>query len=138
MVTQTTSDGAASSASIGQLVASIKDDLTTLVRDEIELAKAEMKEDAREAALGGGLLAFAAFLGVVAFILGSFALVYGVHALGLALGWSFLVVAGAYVLTALVLALLAKGRFGRMSRASRTKTTARDAARALTGSTDRT
>lgn len=119
------------SASIGQLVASIKDDLTGLVRDEIELAKAELKQDAKEAGLGGALIAVAMFLGLLATILGSFALVYGVHALGLGLGWSFLVVAGAYVLVALLLLLTARSRFGRISKAERTKTTARDAARAL-------
>jgi Flp pilus assembly protein TadB len=119
------------SASIGQLVASIKDDLTGLVRDEIELAKAELKEDAKEAGLGGALIAVALFLGLLAVILGSFALVYGVHALGLGLGWSFLVVAGAYVLVALLLLLTARSRFGRISKVERTKTTAREAARAL-------
>jgi protein-S-isoprenylcysteine O-methyltransferase Ste14 len=119
------------SASIGQLVASIKDDLTGLVRDEIELAKAELKQDAKEAGLGGALIAVALFLGLLAVILGSFALVYGLHALGLGLGWSFLVVAGAYVIVALLLLLTARSRFGRISKAERTKTTAREAARAL-------
>lgn len=126
------------SASIGQLVASIKDDLTGLVRDEIELAKAELKQDAKEAALGGAMTAVAAFLGLMAFILASFALVYGVHALGLGLGWAFLVVAGAYVLVALVLLLAARSRFGRISKAERTKTTVRDAASALKRSSNST
>lgn len=126
------------SASIGRLVTSIKDDLTGLVRDEIELAKAELKEDAKSAALGGAMTAAAAFLGVVAFLLASFALVYGVHALGLALGWSFLVVAGFYTLVALVLLLVARGRFGRISMAERTKVSARDAARALKRSSNST
>ncbi|WP_116949134.1 phage holin family protein [Jiangella endophytica] len=126
------------SASIGQLVASIKDDLTGLVRDEIELAKAELREDAKEAGLGGAMIAAAALLGLVAFVLGSIALVYGVHALGLTLGWSFLVVAGAYVLVALLLLLAARSRFGRISKAERTKTTAREAARALKRSSNST
>ncbi|TDC51472.1 phage holin family protein [Jiangella ureilytica] len=125
-------------ASIGRLVSSIKDDLTGLVRDEIALAKAELKEDAKSAALGGAMSGAAAVLLLLAVILGSFALVYGVHALGLALGWSFLVVAGFYVLVALVLLLLARGRFGRISMAERTKVTARDAARALTRSSNST
>ena len=137
MAARATSQGDGS-ASIGQLVVSIKDDLTGLVRDEIELAKAELKEDAKSAALGSAMSAVAAFLLVLAAILGSFALVYGVHALGLALGWSFLVVAGFYVLVALVLLLAARGRFGRISMAERTKVTARDAARALTRSSNST
>ncbi|PZF82826.1 phage holin family protein [Jiangella anatolica] len=126
------------SASIGQLVASIKDDLTGLVRDEIALAKAELKADAKETGLGFGLIAVAAFLGVLVIILGSFALVYGVHALGLGLGWSFLVVAGFYLLVALLLLLVARSRFGRVSKAERTKVTAREAARALKRSSSST
>lgn len=137
MATRVTSESDGS-ASIGQLVASIKDDLTGLVRDEIELAKAELKEDAKEAGLGIGLIAAAAFLGLLVIILGSFALVYGVHALGLGLGWSFLVVAGFYLLVALLLLLVARARFGRISKAERTKTTARAAARALKRSSNST
>ncbi|MBB5787565.1 phage holin family protein [Jiangella mangrovi] len=119
------------SASIGRLVASIKDDLTGLVHNEIELAKAELKEDAKSAAIGSAMTMVAAFLGVVAFLLASFALVYGVRALGLTIGWAFLVVAGFYVLVALVLLVVARGQFGRISMAERTKISARDAARAL-------
>jgi hypothetical protein len=137
MAARATSE-AEGAASIGRLVASIKDDLTGLVRDEIELAKAELKEDAKSAAQGGAMTAVAAFLLFLAAIVGSFALVYGVHALGLGLGWSFLVVTGFYVLVALVLLLVAKGRFGRISMAERTKVTARDAARALKRSSNST
>ena len=137
MAARATSE-AEGSASIGRLVASIKDDLTGLVRDEIELAKAELKEDAKSAALGSAMTAVAAFLLFLAVLLGSFALVYGVHALGLGLGWSFLVVTGFYILVALVLLLVAKGRFGRISMAERTKVTARDAARALKRSSNST
>lgn len=137
MAARATTD-ADGSASIGQLVASIKDDVTGLVRDEIELAKAELKQDAKEAGLGIAMIALAAFLGLLVIILGSFALVYGVHALGLGLGWSFLVVAGFYLLVALLLLLVARSRFGRISKAERTKTTAREAVRALKRSTDST
>ena len=76
--------------SIGQLFASASNDVSVLVRSEIELAKLEIKEDVTRAAGGAGMFAGAAFLGVVAFLLVSFAAVYGINALGLALGWSFM------------------------------------------------
>lgn len=130
MAARATSDTTEGS-SIGHLVTSIKDDLTGLVRDEIELAKAELKQDAQSAALGGGLVMVSALLGLLALILASIALAYGVSALGLAPGWAFLVVAGFYLVLAAVLVLVAKGRFGRISGPKRARTTARDAAAAL-------
>lgn len=131
MAARATSDGADASASIGQLVASIKDDLTGLVHDEIALAKAEVREEAQSAALGGAFIAVAVGLGLLAVVLLSFALVYGVAALGVGLGWAFLIVGGAYIIVAGLLGLLAKGRFGKIQGAPRAKITAQEAARAL-------
>lgn len=54
--------------SLGTLVSGITDDLSRLVRGEIELVKTEVRETAQTAARGGGLLAAAgtiAFLGFV-------------------------------------------------------------------------
>lgn len=131
MAARATSTDADGSASIGQLVASIKDDLTGLLRAEIELAKAELKEDAKAAAIGLALAVLAGLLLVLAVILGSFALVYGVAALGLTRGWAFVVVTGFYVVLAAVLLLVAKGRFGKVTGVGRAKVTAREAARAI-------
>lgn len=86
--------------SLGDLVASASKDLSTLVRSEIQLAKLEMKKEAIKAATGGGMLGAAAFLGLFALMMLSFAAAYGLEALGLATGWSFLIVAGAYLLLA--------------------------------------
>lgn len=98
-------------ASIGQLVAGIQQDVTSLVRGEIELAKAELRESGKRAGLGGGLVAAAAFLLLLAAILGSIALAYALVALGLHPGWAFLIVAGFYVLLAGILVLVARNRF---------------------------
>ena len=139
MATRATSDAAETEASIGQLVAAIKTDLTALVRDEIELAKTEMREDAKSVAQGGAMAAVAGVFALFAFIMGSFALVYGVRALGITLGWSFLIVTGFYLFVTVVLLLAAKGRFGHLSKARRTKVTAQQAAAALRPSnSDRT
>ncbi len=139
MAARAPSDGADTSASIGQLVASIKEDLSILVRDEVQLAKAELRQDVKAASVGGALAAVGVGLLVLALIIGSFALVFGIHALGLTLGWSFLVVTGFYVLVAAVCLAVALGRFNKLSKAQRTKITASEAAAALRPShSDRT
>lgn len=131
MATRTTSGGADATASISQLVISIKNDLTGLVHDEIALAKAEIRADAKAAALGGAFVAVAVMLALLALLILSFALVYGVHALGITLGWSFLIVGGSYLVLACLLGLLAKSRFGLIKGVPRAKVTAEEAVRAL-------
>jgi hypothetical protein len=54
--------------SLGTLVSGITQDLSTLVRGEIELAKTEMRETAQTAARGGGLLAVAGVLAFLGFV----------------------------------------------------------------------
>jgi len=50
----TTADG---DPSLGDLVMGLTDDLTTLVRKEVELAKAELQENVQEGAKAGGMVA---------------------------------------------------------------------------------
>ena len=52
--------------SIGELVSSLSEKLSQLIRDEIRLAKAELAEKAKHAAIGAGLMAGAALLGFFA------------------------------------------------------------------------
>jgi uncharacterized membrane protein YqjE len=51
---------------IGELVKQLADQTSTLVRQEIELAKAELSEKGRQAGQGAGLLAGAAVIGLLA------------------------------------------------------------------------
>jgi len=53
--------------SIGELVKDLSRETSTLVRQEVELAKAEVTETAREYAMGSGLIAVAAVLAFFAF-----------------------------------------------------------------------
>lgn len=78
--------------SIGQLIGDISDDLSKLFRQEVELAKAELKQEASKAGKAAGMLGGAGFAGYLAVLLVSFALVF---ALGnvMDLGWAFLIVA---------------------------------------------
>ena len=86
------------------LVTSATKDLSALVRDEIALAKAELRRDMKQAAAGGGLFAVAGVLAVFALIVLSFAAAYGIHAAGLGLAWAWLIVGGAYLLLGAVCA----------------------------------
>jgi F0F1-type ATP synthase assembly protein I len=62
--------------SLGQIVGDLTNDLTTLVKQELALAKTELKEEAGKAGKGAGMLGGAGVAGLLAAILGSFALAY--------------------------------------------------------------
>ncbi|MEO7754562.1 MAG: phage holin family protein [Terracoccus sp.] len=91
---------------LGQLVAAVSQDLSTLVRGEIALAKAEVSAQVKKAGVGGVLLAAAA---VVAFYSVYFiftTIAEGIVALGLARWLSFLIVTLLMLAIAAVLGLL--------------------------------
>ena len=91
---------------LGQLVAAVSQDLSTLVRGEIALAKAEVSAQVKKAGVGGVLLAAAA---VVAFYSVYFlftTIAEGIEALGLPRWLSFLIVTLLMLAIAAVLGLL--------------------------------
>jgi len=90
--------------SIGELVASASRDVSTLIRNEIALAKSEVKLSVRAGGLGAALFAAAGFLLLLGVIMASFALAYFIHMTGLDLAWCYSIV---FLLYALVAALLA-------------------------------
>ena len=90
--------------SLGTLVAGITSELSTLVRNEIELAKAEMRESFKRGASGSILFIIAAVLLAMVWLLVTFCLVYVlVEVADLPVWASFLIVAGAYLLVAAIL-----------------------------------
>ncbi|MGA9750133.1 MAG: phage holin family protein [Nocardioides sp.] len=91
---------------IGKLFADASRDLSSLVRNEIALAKSELKVSIKAGGTGLGLFAGAAFLGVLAIIMLSVALAYFVSMTGLHLAWSFLIVFLFYLLVAGLMAWL--------------------------------
>ena len=109
---------------ISALVSDATKDLSTLVRDEVALAKAEVRHDVKNAATGGGLFGAAAVLAVFALIMFSFAAAYGLHAAGLGLSWAWLVVGGAYLLLAAACGVVGLVRFKGMRAGEATKRTA--------------
>jgi membrane protein implicated in regulation of membrane protease activity len=117
---------------LGQLVASASRDLSLLVRSEIELAKAEVRVDVKNAIKGGGMFGAAAFLGLLAVILLSIAAAYGLTALGLHPAWAFLIIAGAYLLVAGILALVGLRAVKKVGPPERTIRTAKESVAAIT------
>ena len=109
---------------LGQLVAQASDDLSGIVRAEIALAKAELRGDVKNAALGGGLFGAAGYLGLLASILLVIAAAYGLVAAGLAPWLAFLIVAVVLLLIAGILALVGKSRLGKLGPPERTIRTA--------------
>jgi uncharacterized membrane protein YqjE len=84
--------------SIGDLVSVAARDISQLVRYELDLAKLELKDDAKRLGVGAALLAIALFAACLVLMLLCFAFAYGLNALGIWLWASFLIVAGVCVL----------------------------------------
>ena len=105
---------------LGQLVAQASDDLSGIVRAEMALAKAELRADAKNAALGGGLFGAAGYLGLLASILLVIAAAYGLVAAGLSPWLAFLIVAVVLLVLAGILALVGKSRLGKLGPPERT------------------
>lgn len=101
-------------ASLGELVALATKDVSLLVRQEIELAKAEVGRQVAGAAVGAGLLGAAAGLALGAMI--ALTIFFGelFAWAGLARFWAFLLTAGLLLVLAGLLALLAVLRLRRL------------------------
>lgn len=118
---------------IGQLVADATRDISDLVRHEIALAKAELATDVKAAGLGAGLLAGAAFFGVVAFVLLCVTAALGLVAAGLP-GWAaFGIVVVVLLVIAAGLGLMGKKRLTSISKPERTLATSKESVAALKG-----
>jgi hypothetical protein len=83
--------------SLGELVATLSRDLALLVHQEIELVKIDILTGLKKTAIGAAGLIAAGVLVIFALPVLSIAIALGIHALGISLGWSFLIVAGAYL-----------------------------------------
>lgn len=106
-VPPTPAEAKASSTSLGDLLGEVTRDMSTLMRQEVELAKVELKQSATRAGKGSGLLAGAGVAGHFVLLFLSLALWWALGDL-MGLGWSGVVVAILWAIVAAVLA--AKGR----------------------------
>jgi uncharacterized membrane protein YqjE len=109
----------ADQSDIAEVIKSIQADVTTIVRGELELAKAELMPQAKAAGVGIGLFSGAAvvgFTGLTVLLLGlAFWLSFGFQTwfhldILPALAWGFAVIAVLFFLAAGALALIGKNR----------------------------
>ncbi|MEU9834598.1 phage holin family protein [Streptosporangium sp. NPDC048047] len=78
--------------SLGQLVGEVGEDLSKLFRQEVELAKAEIRQEAAKAGKAGGMLGGAGVAGLLAALFVSLTVMFGLGAV-MPLGWAALIVA---------------------------------------------
>jgi hypothetical protein len=93
--------------SVGDLVGQVAQDLSTLMRQELELAKAEVKQEMTKTGKAAGMLGGAAFAGYMVLLFGSIALWWGLANV-MDQGWAALIVTGIWAVIGAV--LFASGR----------------------------
>jgi hypothetical protein len=101
-------------SSLGEMFSDVATDLSTLMRQEVELAKAELRQSAARAGKGAGMLAGAGISGHMVLLFGSVAVWWAVgdttgH------GWSALIVGAAWLIIATVLGLLGRKEISAVS-----------------------
>jgi len=123
MVRSEVPEPAGDGQSLGDLVALAAKDVSQLIRYEIDLAKSELMDDVQRVGLAGGLGVVAAFVACLVLVLLSIALAFGLVALGIWTWAAFLIVAGAYVLFAVLALGIAYLKLRRVSGLVKTRKT---------------
>lgn len=99
--------------SLGDLVGELTSEFSALVSSHIDLAKAEIKQDVREAGKAGGMLGAAGVAALLALIAATLAAGWGLAEIT-APGWAFLIVAAVWGIVAAVLAFSGKKKIDDM------------------------
>lgn len=127
--------------SIGEIVSDVMGNASTLVKQEVELAKAEAKQTATRAGKGVGFLAgsgVAAFLALIALTLGIWwTIAVAINAADPALGWAGLWTFLLWLVVAGVLAMLGKSALDKMKGLPKTAETVSKIPNAVTGNEEK-
>jgi hypothetical protein len=121
--------------SVGELLSDITTDLSTLLRQEVELAKAEMKQSASRAGKGAGMLAGAGVAGHFVLLFVSVAAWWGIGD-STGHGWSALIVALIWAVIAAVLSVIGRDRLKTVQGMPRTTETVKRIPSAVAGNED--
>jgi hypothetical protein len=122
-----------SGRSVGELISEVTADLTTLMRQELELAKAEVKQEVSTAAKGAGMLGGAGFAGYMVALFLSIALWWALANV-MDEAWAALIVAVLWAVIGAVLATLGRSSLRRVHpKPERTVETLREVPDALKG-----
>lgn len=119
-------------SNVGDIFADISRDLSTLIRQETELAKAELRQSATRAGAGAGMLGGAGVAGHFVLLFLSIALWWGLGS-AIGRGWSAVVVAVIWAVIAAVLAATGRSKLKQVKGIPQTTATAREIPDALKG-----
>ncbi|WP_433648789.1 phage holin family protein [Micromonospora zamorensis] len=120
-------------ASVGELLGEVTRDVSTLMRKEVELAKAELREEVSQAGKAGGMFGGAGVAGFLAVLFVSYALWWGLSNT-MDQGWAALIVAVLWAAVAGGLFINARTQLKRARAVlPRTKQTAQELPDALRG-----
>jgi Putative Actinobacterial Holin-X, holin superfamily III len=86
-----------SDASVGELVGQVAQDLSMLMRQELELAKAEVKQEITKTGKAAGMFGAAGFAGYMVLLFASIALWWGLANV-MDQGWAALIVTGIWAI----------------------------------------
>jgi uncharacterized membrane protein YqjE len=127
-----TSTPDAQNSSIGELFTDVTKDVSLLIRQEVELAKAELRESATHAGKGAGELGGAAVAAHFGLLFVSIAIWWAIGN-GLGRGWAALIVGVVYLLIAAVLAQLGRNDLKSVKGLPQTTATAKKIPSAMKG-----
>ncbi|MFH8369905.1 phage holin family protein [Streptomyces sp. NPDC018031] len=99
---------------MGELLAAVGRDAQTLLRQEAELAKAEIRQEAAKAGKAAGMFGGAGFAGYMVALFLSLAAVFGLANL-MDTGWAALIVTGVWAAVGAVLFVLGRSRMRTVS-----------------------
>ncbi|MEO3940835.1 phage holin family protein [Paenarthrobacter nicotinovorans] len=133
----TTAHEKAENLPLGELLSDLTRDVSTLMRQEVELAKVELKESATKAGKGAGMLAGAAWAGHITVLFLSIALWWALGQL-VGLGWSAVIVAVIWGIIAAILAKMGRKELNAIKGMPRTAETVKEIPPALKPNTEET
>jgi hypothetical protein len=125
-----TPDG--SQPSLGDLIGEVGRDVSQLVRQEVELAKAELRRDAKRSGQVAGVFGGAGLAGYMTLLFLSFALWWGLANV-MDQGWAALIVAGVWAVAAAILFAAGRSQARRIRGPQQTAQTVREIPSALGG-----
>lgn len=91
---------------IGRIVSDIIGDLNVIISHQVSLVKRELGSSAKVAGIGAAMFLVAGFLGLLVLIFLSITLAQLISMTGLHPAWCYLIVAGLYLLIAIILVLV--------------------------------
>lgn len=121
--------------SVGELISAVSEDFSTLMRQEVELAKAEVRESAKRAGAGVGLLSGAGVATHMVLLFLSIAAWWGI-AQWIGQAWSGVVIAVIWAIVALILYSSGRSRLRQVEGLPRTVETTKHIPDALAGKED--